>query len=619
MRIIIAFLLLISFFAVSFLSTANAHIEIKTPKYIFTSIEHKIELLHIDTNVKSIRVNNRLIDVNYNNSTAYINYIFKSDEKELEIETANEKLNLKVSPIPLWLSVFPPLIAILLALAFKEVNVSLLIGILSGAWILGIYTDGIEGIFSGFFRLFDTYILEAAIDPDHMAVIFFSLLIGGMVNLISKNGGMHGMVQLIEPYAKTRKNAQFATWLMGVCIFFDDYANTLVVGNTMRPLSDKLKISREKLAYLVDSTAAPIAAIGFISTWVGAELSYIQSGIENIPELASYSAYSIFIQSLAYSFYPIFTLVFMLMLIYTQKDFGPMHKAEQLAINKSNIITNYESEKGSKSDVLNALIPIFILISGTFSALLYSGYETAVWQNNESGLIQKLSETIGMANPYQSLLWASGASLCVALLMSISKNKIGITKAMESIIDGFKIMLTAVLILLLAWALSGIAKEMHTAHFISSLFNGNVSPYFMPAISFIIAAFVAFSTGSSWGAMAILYPLMLPATWLLCTESNLSFDTSMLLFLNATASVLAGAVLGDHCSPISDTTILSSLATECNHIEHVRTQMPYALIVGAVALLFGIIPCAFGLPVIVAFIFGFALLWFVLKFFGKRI
>jgi Na+/H+ antiporter NhaC len=455
------------------------------------------------------------------------------------------------------------------------------------------------------------------------------MMIGAMVNLITRNGGMQGVVNLLSKHASSPRSGQFITWLMGIVIFFDDYANTLVVGNTMRPVTDRLKISREKLAYLVDSTAAPIASIAFVTTWIGAELSYIQDGITSIG--LDENAYMIFFNSLAYSFYPIFTLVFILFLIYKGVDFGPMLKAERKARQAtsffndkensfSNDLNNIELEEGIKARWYNAVIPVLVIIFGTLAGLIYTGWDASVWADDSIAFGRKISETIGNADSYQALLWSSMSGVLVAMLLTLSQRILNLKQSIDSLINGFRIMLTAVLILILAWSVALITEHMHTATFISnSMLEMSLSPYLVPAITFILAALISFSTGSSWGTMAILYPLILPASWLITQDYGMDYNASMLIFYNVVACVLTGSVLGDHCSPISDTTILSSLASSCNHIEHVRTQLPYALTVGVISIFIGIIPAAFGISSYILFPLGLLILFLIVVFIGKKV
>lgn len=552
------------------------------------------------------------------------------EKGELSIRIDNKVESKTINPIPLWLSILPPLITILLALLFKEVILSLILGIFTGSFIIHFYSQGfLMGLLKSFMAAIDTYILGALSNSGHLAIILFSLLIGGTVNVISKNGGMKGVVNKVSKYANNAKSGQLATWALGIIVFFDDYANTLIVGNTMRPITDRLKISREKLAYIVDSTAAPVASIAFITTWIGAELSYISDGINKIDGLNE-GVYATFINSLAYSFYPIFTLVFILILILKDKDYGPMHKAEYEArrgtsltnTNRNNssmheLIDNIEPKESIIPKAYNAIIPVLIIIFGTIAGLIYTGYSPEIWSNVETGFWHKLSETIGESDSYLALLWSSFAALGLSILLSVSSRLLSLVESIEATINGFKTMFSAISILVLAWALAIVIEDLNTASFITSIMSENISPFLIPAITFILASLIAFSTGSSWGTMAILYPLIIPACWKICQEYGLNYEETLSIFHNSISCVLAGAVLGDHCSPISDTTILSSLATSCNHIEHVRTQMPYALSVGAVAVLVGTLPSAYGLPVWIAYTLGFIVLYFIVNYFGK--
>jgi len=537
---------------------------------------------------------------------------------------------LTIKAVPQWMSILPPLIAIVIALIFKEVFTALFLGIFSGTFIISIY--GGDSFFPGLLhavqRIVDTYILESLSDSGHLSIIIFSMLIGAMVNLITRNGGMQGIVNFLSKYAGTSRSGRFITWLLGVLIFFDDYANTLVVGNTMRPVADRLKISREKLAYLVDSTAAPIASIAFVTTWIGAELSYIQDGITTLG--LEETPYIVFLHSLKYSFYPILALLFILLLIWRNRDFGPMYHAEKKArlhgnekseddeSTFSNNLNDLDPEKNIRIRAYNALLPVFVVVAGTIAGLLVTGLESNPW-NSELGFALNLSNVIGSSDSYRALLWSSMGGVLIAVILTVGGKILTMKKAIDSLINGFRTMLTAILILIMAWSIALITKHMHTADFISRVIvEVSIPPGFVPALTFILAALVAFSTGTSWGTMAILYPLVLPASWLITKETGMEYQQSLDIFHIVVSTVLAGSVLGDHCSPISDTTILSSLASSCNHIQHVRTQLPYALTVGAVAIFIGIIPAAFGVPVWILFIISLLMLLMIIQIFGKR-
>ena len=524
--------------------------------------------------------------------------------------------------IPLWLSVLPPLIAIGLALLFKEVIISLFAGVWVGAFIAGgLRLEGLLGIVRALLETVETYIIRALNDGGHLSVIVFSLLIGGMVAIISRNGGMAGVVERLTKYAKTPKSAQVITWVLGVAIFFDDYANTLIVGNTMRSVTDRFRISREKLAYVVDSTAAPVASVAFITTWIGAELGYIGDGIKYVPALAGTTPYAIFIESLKYSFYPVLTLAFILMLILKGRDYGPMLRAERRARSTGEVKANSpEAEAGEEQEDLsplpgaplkarNAIIPVLTVIVMTIVGLLSTGFSSiesglaeppagggwgAVWRAMEGGFFGKLGEVIGSADSYVALLWASISGVVVAIVLSVGQRIMSIGQSMNTLTSGFKAMFSAVMILTLAWALALTTEELHTADFLVDLLGQSINPYLLPPIIFVLAALVSFSTGSSWSTMAILYPIAIPLTWAVAEGAGWAAADATGLIYNVISIVLAASVLGDHCSPISDTTILSSLASDCHHIDHVRTQLPYALTVGSVALVLGTVSSALG-------------------------
>lgn len=554
-------------------------------------------------------------------------FFFTNPTKDLSfklyhISPADDGLRMK--HLPLWLSLLPPLLAIVLALIFKEVLISLFSGIFLGAFIVNGLS--ISSIPISFLQTIDKYAIGAMLDSGHASIIIFSLMIGGMVAVISRNGGMQGVVNILSRYAKSKRSAQLVTWFLGVAIFFDDYANTLIVGNTMRPVSDKFKISREKLSYLVDSTAAPVASIAFITTWIGAELGYIGDAIAQLG-LDDQNAYSMFMGSLEYAYYPIFTLVFMLFIIFLQRDFGAMHTAELKADveGQHNNSVNTDSDElkamevkaGIEPKAINAILPIVTVVLMVLVGLVYTGWDADVIYSDQFGFIDKLSTTFGNADSYRALLWASLSGMMVALVMTVGGRLMSIAEAMETTVKGFQSLLIAMLILVTAWSLATITEELHTANFLTSLMVGNVDPFLMPTITFLLAAGVSFSTGSSWSTMAILFPILLPTTYTLCMSEGLDHETSLSVMYNVIAVIMGGSVFGDHCSPISDTTILSSLASGCNHIDHVRTQIPYALTVGLVSILVGGIFFYLNVPWYLEYLLGFVVLYLIVRYVGK--
>jgi len=574
-------------------------------------------------------INNEKIDFSFTNGKGEFEYVFNK-KQTVKVECENASAEKVVNPVPLWLSIIPPLIAILCALIFKEVFSALFLGLFSGTFILYFYSGAgvIAGFFKALFAIPDTYIVNAVSEKSHTSIIVFIMLIGGMVYVITKNGGMQGVINYLARFAKSSRSGQFVAYILGILIFFDDYANTLIVGNTMRPVTDKLKISREKLAYIVDSTAAPVTAIAFVTTWIGAELSYIQSSIIELNIDAS--AYNIFFASLKYSFYPFLTLIFMAIIIYMKRDYGSMYKAELRArtkgVNAADMekkiegdLKDFEVAEHVKPRAWNALIPVGIVVFGTIAGLLYTGWDARIWHDNSLGFISKISAVIGNSDSYKALIWASMGGLMSSIILSIVQKNMNLKDSSDSMVSGFKSMLTALIILTLAWSLAGLISDMHTADFITKAIGAlNLSPYFLPVITFVVSALISFSTGTSWGTMAIMYPLILPATWLLCKDYGMGTDESLNLFSHVVSTVIAGSVFGDHCSPISDTTILSSMASSCNHIQHVRTQLPYALTVALVGLIFGTFPVSFGLSVWIAFPLTIFIMWAIIKIFGKK-
>ena len=522
-----------------------------------------------------------------------------------------------IRKIPPWTSILPPLLAIAIALLFKRVVPALFLGIWVGA-MLAIEVS-LGGMLMGLLSSFQVFVLNALANPDHASIILFTFMIGGMVGIISKNGGMQGVVNRIVDWANTAKRGQVATSLLGVGIFFDDYANTLVVGNTMRPVTDKLRISREKLAYLVDSTAAPIAAIAFVTTWIGYEVGLIGASVRNLDGLDE-SAYSLFLSSVPYSFYPLLAVAFVLMISLTGRDYGPMLKAEIRARTTGAVLgegANVDEAAGADSGetapkegvphrMVNALLPVLVLIAGVMVSL----YVTGEGDN--------LRDIIGSADSYKSLMWASLLGVLTAALLSVGQRILTIAEVVESWYSGLKGMLFAMIILVMAWSLSEITSVLHTADFLVTVLGDTVPAALIPAIVFVLAAATAFATGSSWGTMGILLPLVLPLAWAVMQANDMVAIHDYHILYSTISTVLAGSVWGDHCSPISDTTILSSMASGCDHIEHVRTQLPYALLVGLVAIVVGIIPAGYGLPWWIGLLAGLIILFSVLKTIGRE-
>jgi len=515
-------------------------------------------------------------------------------------------------PDPGFLSILPPLVAIILAVAYRQVILALVSGVYLGAFIAFDFDPGVAVL-----RTVDHYVVGALADEDHASIIVFSLLLGGMIGIITRSGGGMGLASLVTSRAKSTTGGLFGTWVMGILIFFDDYANALLVGSTMRPITDRLRVSREKLAFLVDGTAATVSSIALISSWIGVEIGYIADqfsslGLEGDP-------YMVFLETIPYRFYPILMLFFGLMVIFMRRDFGPMLAAEKRARETGEV-----SAEGAKpamdldaSDVagsgrpswIDAAVPIGTVVLVALLGMYFTGRAAVLEEDGEP----TLRAVFGNASSLKALLWAAFLGCGAAIVTSVARRSLTLGGALDAWLLGVKSMVMACMILILAWALGSVCKDLETARWVIGAIGGWIAPGLLPALIFVIAALVAFATGTSWGTMAILFPLVVPMAHELAPGDHT-------VMLGAISSILAGSVWGDHCSPISDTTIMSSMASSCDHVDHVRTQLPYALAVGLVSLILGDLATGLGLyPAWVGILLGLAALWALLRFGGTEV
>jgi Na+/H+ antiporter NhaC len=529
-------------------------------------------------------------------------------------ESTPEATVVEEKTAPTWTSILPPIIAIAIALLLKQVLISLFLGVWLGAWIVS--GSSMSGIFTGFFDTISVYIVPGIADPDRVSIIVFTLLIGGMVGIITANGGIRGIITLMMKFVKTRIQGQIMTSLLGFLVFFDDYANTMIVGNTMRPLTDKLTITRAKLAYLVDSTAAPVATIALVSTWIGAMVAYIAAAEANMPDYTE-AAYLVFINSLPYNFYAFFAIAFVLMIAGSGRDFGPMLTSRMNLLRAKNdpeydtyrVYHKNETESIEKVEVasswLNAAVPIAVLIVSTISGLFITGSGSTI------------QDIIGSADSYKALVWGGLFAMATAGIMTIVQRLLSHEDMLKGMLKGMHVMFDGLMILVMAWALSDVTVALGTADYLVSVFDGVLNPYWVPVIIFVISAGTSFATGSSWGTMGILMPISVPLVWNLGITAGLPPEVANELIYASVSAVLAGSVWGDHCSPISDTTILSSIASQCDHIEHVRTQLPYAFVVGVVSIMAIISATVLDISPWIIYPVGIAILVGVLLKFGR--
>ena len=526
-------------------------------------------------------------------------------------------------------TLIPPIVAIVLAFITKNVVISLFIGVLSGGFILNLTGFNVFGALTQAFLDFIDRALNSLADPWNAGIIMQVLVIGGVINLVAKMGGAKAIAEALAKKAKTAKSTQLITWFLGICVFFDDYANSLIVGPIMRPVADKMKISRERLAFIIDATAAPIAGLAIISTWIGLEVSLISEGFETIGVEAS--GFGVFLQTIPYRFYNILILAFIVITTITLREFGPMRKAEIAArkskdlageevVATSSHMDELEPKEGVKLSIWNAIVPIGALIISSVVAFYYSGYSTimagddtaiqAIITNSPlsfKAILETFAASDASVALFQSALFAS----IVAIIMSVCKKIFTISEAIEAWVDGMKGLIITGVILILAWSLGSVIKELGTAQYLVEALNGAIPAFLLPSLIFVLGAVISFSTGTAYGTMSILMPLAIPLAY--------KINPEMSFVIVSTSAVLTGAIFGDHCSPISDTTILSSMGAGCNHIDHVKTQMWYALFVAAITILFGYIPAGFGLPIYIVLPMSFVALFIGVMIFGKKV
>ncbi len=404
---------------------------------------------------------------------------------------------------------------------------------------------------------------------DNAGILIFLVILGTIVALVNKSGASRAFGKWAETHIKTKTGAALATFLLGVLIFIDDYFNCLTVGSVMAPVTDSKKISRVKLAYLIDATAAPVCMIAPISSWAAAVSGCVES--EN------YSGIELFIRAIPYNFYSIFTLVFIIVLLILNFDYGKMRKFELRAENSGDLGALKLSEEEertlrvdgpvnpSKGKLIDLIIPIILLIAFCVWGLLYNGYQAI----GEGSFIEAFSET----DAYVGLPWGSIIALIIIIIYMVARKVMTFEEAMECLPKGFIAMVPAITILTLATSLKSMTNALDASGFVgAAMANAQGLQWLLPAIVFVVACIVSFATGTSWGTFGILIPIV----------SAIFPETSSLFFVGISAC-LAGAVCGDHCSPISDTTIMSSAGAHCNHINHVETQLPYALTVACIS------------------------------------
>ena len=509
-----------------------------------------------------------------------------------------------------WTSLLPPLIAVLMAIFFRKLLLALSSAVMLGAFLAFWPTKITIGapiivVAKGF----DSFILKNLFDPSKIYILLFTFALVGMVQVMSRTGGVRGMVNIIVRFAKTPRSTRVATALMGLVIFFDDYANSVVVGTTMRKLTDERGISREKLAYIVDSTAAPVSGIALISTWIAYEVGLFNDISQSIG--LGKDGYDIFLSILPFRFYCIAALIFVFVGSFSGRDFGPMLKAERRAFYQKKPLADdakplaneafdsIEPPKGKPQRAINAILPIVAVVFAVIFGMLFDGKDAVIANNLPFDITASITwrTAFGDASSGKILFWASMFGSAIAIGLGVQQKIVSFSDAFKNWLKALPAMKLAVGILILAWAINSVCGELNTAGFLSESVRSVISLPALPLVTFLLAGAIAFATGTSWGTMGILLPMALPLAFSL---SDAGPHDTMIMWLVASA-VLDGAIFGDHCSPISDTTVLSSIASGSDHLHHVKTQLPYAVTTMLIAAGFGYVGVAFGLTPILAY------------------
>ena len=490
---------------------------------------------------------------------AYADNLGSDPDFKAHIAAAIEKVRESIGKYATVWALIPPVIAIVLALITKEVYSSLIIGIVAGGFIFagGNFETAINHV------LFDGFVASLS-DSYNMGIIIFLVLLGALVSMMNKAGGSAAFGRWASKRIKTRVGAQLATILLGCLIFIDDYFNCLTVGSVMRPVCDEKKVSRAKLSYLIDATAAPVCIIAPISSWAAAVAGFARgAGAE--------SGISLFVQAIPYNFYALFTILMMVVIAVAKMDYGPMRLHEKNAIEKGDLFTtgdrvvNDDVAANPKGKVIDLVLPVVVLIITCVIGMIYSGgfFEGA-------GFIDAFSNSDASVG----LVIGSAIAIVFAVIYFLARRVISFKDIMDSIPEGFKAMVPAILILTCAWTLKAMTDSLGAKIYISQLVEGSAGAFqaLLPAIIFLIAVGLSFATGTSWGTFGILIPIVLSV-----------FESTDPLMIVSISACMAGAVCGDHCSPISDTTIMASAGAQSNHINHVSTQLPYAFTVAGIS------------------------------------
>ncbi len=481
----------------------------------------------------------------------------------------------------------PPLLAISLAIITRQV----LAALFAGVWIGALMVTSYDPLAATTQTL--GWIVENATDSWNATILIFDFVIGAFVGVLYASGAMHSVADALSRKVRSARGSSFIGWLLGLAVFFDDYTNTIVVGNAVRPLTDRTRVSRELLSYIIDSTAAPVAGIAFISTWIGYEVGLIKDAFAGLQEelkkglitaAPTISPYAAWLASVPYRYYSILAIILVLLVVLTRRHYGPMLRAEHRVVSTGKVLRDGaqplmptetvlgEPPKERRASGWLFAASVIVLIFVTLMGMWVTGAGKPDWWT------VSFTEAMMNADSATALLWGSFAAYLVALTGTLASRTLSFAKAMEYTVKGMYLMVYANAILLLAWSIKSATDAVGTADFVvHAAIGAGVPAMIVPFVIFLVCMFISFTTGTSWGTFGIMMPIAIPLAWKLALAQFGSVDMAYTITFASIASVFAGGIFGDHCSPISDTTIMSSMFSACDHIDHVNTQIPYAV------------------------------------------
>jgi len=501
----------------------------------------------------------------------------------------------------------PPLLPPLLAIALAFITKQVLIALFAGVWIGGLMATGWD-VFGGTATTLG-WIISNVTDSWNATILVFDFIIGALIGVLYVSGSMFSLASELSKKIKSAREASFLSWFLGLAVFFDDYTNAVIVGNASRPLTDRLRVSREFLSYIVDSTAAPVAGLAIVSTWIGYEVSLIDDSFNYLKSLVSEGKIALapdvgamyaWLMSVPYRYYSILAVILVLLLVITRRHYGPMLKAEHRAVSEGKVIREGAQPLMPTETVLGSAkssAPWWVFVSSVIVLVIVTLLGMWVTGGGDQWWTVSFTEALMNADAATALLWSSFVAYIFAAVAVLATRSMRFTEVMDSTVRGMYLMVLANAILVLAWSIKSATEAVGTAEYVVGLATAaGVPAMIVPAIIFLASCFISFTTGTSWGTFGVMMPIAVPMAWQIALAQGA--DPYIVTYASI-ASVFAGGIFGDHCSPISDTTIMSSMFSASDHIDHVNTQLPYALTAAGIsAVLFALFASGITTPLV---------------------